>query len=289
LFLAALAFCDWSEMQKTRRDMLLPHTFPRNFSFRFNEMNKIVMDEMKNMLSSMGEAGEKSFAIKPIITAVCANIFAQFFATKKFDMDDPKFQKMIQNFDQIFWEVNQGYAADFLPFLLPFHHNNLKRIERLAHEIREVILETIIGDRYNNWTEGMEQHDYVDSLINHVKYNIKPNFEWETALFALEDIIGGHSAIANFMVKVFGMLVEKPDVQAKIQQEADEILEKEGKTMIELADRNKMPYTESVIMEALRMISSPIVPHVANQNSTIGGKYLFSFYRLANYKTKMNI
>ena len=142
------------------------------------------MDELSNMLNIMSNNGDKSFEIKPIITAVCANIFAQYFTSKKFEIDDPKFQKLIQNFDQIFWEVNQGYAADFLPFLLPFHRSNLKRIERLAHEIREVILETIIGDRYQNWTDGMEQNDYVDSLINHVKYNIKPNFEWETALFA---------------------------------------------------------------------------------------------------------
>uniref|UniRef100_A0A182SAB4 Cytochrome P450 n=1 Tax=Anopheles maculatus TaxID=74869 RepID=A0A182SAB4_9DIPT len=32
-----------------------------------------------------------------------------------------------------------------------------------------------------------------------------------------------------------------------------------------------MPYTEATIMEALRLIASPIVPHVANQDSQIGG------------------
>ncbi|KFB35730.1 hypothetical protein ZHAS_00002630 [Anopheles sinensis] len=271
----SLAFCDWSEVQKARRDMLVPHTFPRNFSGRFHELNTIVVDEIGQMLGEIGRGESQQtptiVEIKPLVLSICANAFAQYFGSHRFEVQDKRFQRMVNNFDQIFYEVNQGYAADFLPFLLPLHRQNLKRMDRLAEEIREIILETIIGDRYERWVEGSEPCDYVDSLIDHVKGRMGPELEWETALFALEDIIGGHSAVGNFLVKTFGYIVQHPEVQARIQSEADAILERHGRQVIELTDRNEMPYTEAVIMEALRLIASPIVPHVANQDSQIGG------------------
>uniref|UniRef100_A0A182X4W5 Uncharacterized protein n=1 Tax=Anopheles quadriannulatus TaxID=34691 RepID=A0A182X4W5_ANOQN len=265
----SLAFCDWSEVQKARRDMLVPHTFPRNYSGRFDELNTIVVDEIGQMLGSVQHG--TTVAIKPLVLSICANAFSQYFGSHRFEVEDPRFQQLVRNFDQIFYEVNQGYAADFLPFLLPLHRQNLRRMDRLAEEIRTIILDTIIGDRYERWGEGSEPRDYVDSLIEHVKAGRGPALEWETALFALEDIVGGHSAVGNFLVKAFGYIVQHPEVQRRIQAEADGVLERHGRQVIELTDRAEMQYTEAVIMEALRLIASPIVPHVANQDSQIGG------------------
>ncbi|KAJ6649488.1 Cytochrome P450, partial [Pseudolycoriella hygida] len=263
----SLAFCNWSDIQKKRRDMLVQHSFPRNFSLRYNQLNDIITKQMQSTISDVkGKLNEtETIAIKP---------------------------KMIYNFDKIFYEVNQGYLADFLPFLLPlFHSRNLKRMENWSHEIRQFILDNIIENRCETWTSSSEQIDYVDSLVDHVTQNYEPKMEWETALFALEDIIGGHSAVGNFLVKVFGYVVQNQHVVKKIQEEVDETIKhKESNATIELSDRNQMPYTEAVIMEALRMISSPIVPHVANQNSTIGG-YLVekdTLIFLNNYELSMS-
>lgn len=44
---------------------------------------------------------------------------------------------------------------------------------------------------------------------------------------------------------------------------------------VSIADRNKLIYTEAAIMESLRLISSPIVPHVANQDSSIDGELIY--------------
>ncbi|XP_053695184.1 cytochrome P450 307a1-like [Sabethes cyaneus] len=264
----SLAFCDWSETQRVRREMLMPHSFPRSSS-RLNDLNNMIVEEINFVV---GEShNDRVVAIKPIILSICANVFSQYFASYRFDLEDPKFQKLVKNFDLIFYEVNQGYAADFLPFLLPFHRKNLKRMDQLTEEIREIMLDSIINDRYDNWVEGDKANDYVDSLIQHVKTNIGPEMEWETALFALEDIIGGHAAVGNFLVKTFGYIVQNAEVQQKIQAEVDHVLEERGKQCIDFSDHNQLHYTEAVVMESLRLIASPIVPHVANQDSQIGG------------------
>lgn len=289
-----MAFCNWSDIQKKRRDMLVQHSFPRNFSIRFNQLNEIITNQMQSTIYDIKSnlCENQTIAIKPMILQSCANIFTQYFCSRSFSATDKGFQKMIYNFDKIFYEVNQGYLADFLPFLLPiFHSRNLKRMENWSHEIRQFILDNIIEDRIETWSSSNEQSDYVDSLVDHVTQNYEPKMEWETALFALEDIIGGHSAVGNFLVKVFGYVVQNQHVLKKIQHEVDETIKyKESNATIELSDRNEMPYTEAVIMEALRMIASPIVPHVANQNSTIGG-YLVekdTLIFLNNYELSMS-
>lgn len=273
--------------------MLATHTFPRKFSMSFNRFNDITIDYCQQMSYDLKKeiVDGKFVSIKPLILTTCANIFTEYFTTRAFDKSDVKFQQMIKNFDNIFWEVNQGYAADFLPFLLPFHSKRHKQMEQWSHEIRTFILDNVIGDRLSSWNIGNEPNDYIESLIDHVKQDLSPKIEWKTvssyflflfqiyilslytqALFALEDIIGGHSAVANFICKVFAFLVLNPQVQKNIQAEVDNLLNERTEKTVQIGDRNKLIYMEATIMESLRMITSPIVPHVAAQDSTIDGK-----------------
>lgn len=241
----------------------------------FNRLNDITMDHYEVMACEIRQSVEQNQAvsIKPIIVETCANIFSQYFTTRAFDKNNDQFQKMIKNFDKVFWEVNQGYAADFLPFLMPLHSKNLKKMEQWSHEIREFILENIISDRYETWNVGNEPNDYIDSLIDHVKQDLEPKMDWHTALFALEDIIGGHAAVSNFLVKVLAFVAPNKEVQQNIQSEVDAMLNERSEKSVLISDRNQLLYTEAVIMESLRLISSPIVPHVANQDSEIDGEF----------------
>lgn len=162
--------------------MLVPHTFPRKFSMSFDRLSDMTTDYMQQLTVDVKQSMQdtKSVSVKPLINEVCANIFIQYFTTRTFEKTDESFKQLIKNFDKIFWEINQGYAADFLPFLLPFHRGNLKKLEQWSHEIRHFILENIIQDRFEAWNVGDEPNDYIDSLIDHVKQDLKPTMDWET-------------------------------------------------------------------------------------------------------------
>lgn len=103
--------------------------------------------------------------------------------------------------------VPQGYAADFLPWLLPLHSRHLSQLSGWSHKIRDFMTEFIVQDRLDSWERAsVPEHDqdYVDELIGHVRGNAEPAITWDTAMFALEDIVGGHSAVGNLLVKVSG-------------------------------------------------------------------------------------
>ncbi|KYN31157.1 hypothetical protein ALC56_14544 [Trachymyrmex septentrionalis] len=284
----SLAFCNWSDLQKMRREMLRGHTFPRAFTVRYNQLNGIIGDEMEWLINHLTGISGISMHVKPLILHTCANIFFKYLCSRSFEYGDDGFSQILENFDKIFYEVNQGYAADFMPFLMPLHQRNMARIATWTHEVREFMEKHIIGDRATSWKSVIPEVDYVDCLINHMKTDAEPKMTWNMTMFALEDIAGGHSAVGNFLVKILGFLATRPHVQKTAQMEIDGI--ETTSKFIGLENRGNMPYTEAIILEGIRLIASPIVPHVANQDSSIAGYKIEkdTFIFLNNYELNMS-
>ncbi|XP_063985741.1 cytochrome P450 307a1-like [Diachasmimorpha longicaudata] len=285
----SLAFSNWSDLQKTRREMLRVHTFPRAFTAKYNQLNSLIANEIKCLLNHIdSETTSVKVAVKPAVLKTCANIFTNYFTSRRFSVDDEEFEGMVDALDKVFWEVNQGYAADFMPFLMPLHTGNLRRAASWADTVRKFVVKRLIADRRSSWTSVIPENDYVDCLINHVQTNAEPKMSWNTALFALEDIIGGHAAIGNFVVKIMGYLAPRRHVQERAQKEIDGV---EGVgDVVGLEYRRSMPYTEAILLESIRLIASPIVPHVANRDSTIAGYKVEkdTFIFLNNYELNMS-
>lgn len=65
----------------------------------------------------------------------------------------------------------------------------------LTHEIREFVNEKVIQNKFATFDVDVEPSNYLESLIRYVKMennNLDKDcaMDWETALYALEDIIG---------------------------------------------------------------------------------------------------
>lgn len=126
--------------------MLRAHTFPRTYSARGVEMDGLIGEQMTIMSKIIQESDKDSpLPIKPLLLQTCANIFTRYFCSRSFDFDHEGFQNTVEDFDEIFYEVNQGYAADFLPFLSPLHEKRMRDIKVKSHRIRDFVLEEIIG------------------------------------------------------------------------------------------------------------------------------------------------
>lgn len=224
------------------------------------------------MLKRIASHNGEPVAFKPLLLHTCANIFLRHFCGKRYDHQNSSFDKMTYYFDRIFYEVNQGYAGDFMPWMLPFYRRHFNDIHKWTKYIRDFTME-MVNERYVTWTPERENCDYIDTLIETIHRAEDKEINLEIAMFSLEDIIGGHAAIANFLMKILAYITTKPEVQMKIREEILAVTE--GVRDVALTDRRSMPYTEAVILETMRLISSPIVPHVASQDSSIAGKLHF--------------
>lgn len=276
MFLSALALCDWSELQRTRRSLARSYCSPRTGSAQQGDLGRVASTETSRLIDFLGtdealgiRGGEKP--LKPLLLAAVANMFTSYMCSTRFSYGDLEFRRTVRIFDEIFWEINQGYAVDFLPWLSPFYAGHMKQLRTWATDIRSFILERIVnGHRSNLDLANGVARDFTDALLLHLE-SPDTGLSWDHVIFELEDFLGGHSAIGNLAMLVFAQVVKNPEVQTRIQAECDAMQSGRESRAIDLDDRPKMPYTEAVIWETLRVSSSPIVPHVATRDTDVDG------------------
>lgn len=196
------------------------------------------------------------------------NMFSNYMCNVRFDAEtDMEFRKIVDHFDEIFWEINQGYAVDFLPWLAPFYKKHMDKLSNWSQDIRSFILSRIVEQRETTLDMEGPEKDFLDGLLRVLRDD--PIVDRNTIIFMLEDFLGGHSSVGNLVMLCLTAVARDPEVAKKIKAEIDGVTK--GKRAITLADKSLMPYTEATILECLRYASSPIVPHVATENANIAG------------------
>lgn len=274
-----MALCDWSDLQKTRRSLARHYCHPRASSLQFDALSQVLtsesafmVHELKAKVSAPG-ASASGIDLKPTLLAMCANVFTHYMCSSRFSYDNSSFMTVVRLFDQIFWDINQGYAVDFLPWLLPMYRGHMQKLTSWGTEIRQFILRHII-DEHRQSLDKNSIRDFTDALLSQLEESrVEVELDWNHVLYELEDFLGGHSAIGNLLMRAVGELCYNPQAMAKIQEEIRRVTDDNSRPVV-LEDRPNMPYTESAILETLRLASSPIVPHVAMQDTSINGNFI---------------
>ncbi|EDV52846.2 cytochrome P450 307a1 [Drosophila erecta] len=265
----SLALCDWSQLQQKRRNLARRHCSPREASSYFSKMSEIGDLEVNQLLDQLVNISSGNPCdIKPLILGASANMFCQYMCSVRFNYTDTGFQKIVEYFDEIFWEINQGYSFDYIPWLLPFYCNHINKIVHWSTSIRKFILERIVNHRESNINLNDPDKDFTDALLKSLTED--KNVSRNTIIFMLEDFIGGHSAVGNLVMLALAYIAKNPTIGLHIRNEVDTVSTK-GIKKISLYDMNVMPYTMASILEVLRYSSSPIVPHVAMEDTVIKG------------------
>ncbi|KAH8420900.1 hypothetical protein KR222_008669 [Zaprionus bogoriensis] len=266
----SLALCNWSQLQQKRRNLARRHCSPRESSSYFTKMSFVGCQEIDHLMEKLREeiVPGQAYDIKTVVNAACANMFFQYMCSTRFDYKDAAFQQFVKFFDEIFWEVNQGHPLDFLPWLIPFYTQHMKRITDWSVVIRKFILDRVISQRELHIDLDEPDNDFTDALLKSLIEN--KNLSRNTIIFMLEDFIGGHSAVGNLVMLALAYIAKDPTIGKKIQREADTV-SNNGRRNINLLDMAELPYTMATIFEVLRYSSSPIVPHVATEDTVISG------------------
>lgn len=147
-------------------------------------------------------------------------------------------------------------------WMMPFKK---RRIQRTKEELDAAVFRMI-----KQWrAKGEDRGDLISMLL--LAQDDDGNFmtdkqvrdESVTLLFA------GHETTANAMNWTFYLLSQNPDVEAKLHEELDTVLQGQPPT---LADLKRLPYTEMVIKESMR-IFPPVyaVSRVAVEDAELAG------------------
>lgn len=267
-----MALCDWSNLQQKRRNIARKHCSPRTSTATYQKMSEVGCFEIQQFIQHIKCQQSKGIPaenLKILLQQACANMFTNYMCSMHFEYDDIDFKMLVEKFDEIFWEINQGYAIDFLPWLIPFCNSHINKLSMWSQSIRQFILERIIHKKELNLNNDKTDEDFTDALLRSLS-DKNDDLNRNTIIYMLEDFIGGHSAIGNLMMLTLAYIVQNPEVGHRIQTEIDNVLNG-SRRCIGLEDIYNMPYTLSTLYEVLRYSSSPIVPHVSTEDIVIGG------------------
>ena len=191
--LLALAFCDYSDIQKFRRNVIQAATFPHSRGQAWHRMNRFSIEECYEIQKAIGLAINLSsdfvnVDVRPIILKVsqmtsqdmllritprharalfilfflprsisicsnqaCGNIFNRYFCEcPRYEYDDAEFTEYVNNFDHVFWEVNQSRVCDVLPNLYFTAWWPVHRARQAAKQVRKFVDGRILEQRHGH-------------------------------------------------------------------------------------------------------------------------------------------
>lgn len=226
---------------------------------------------MNYFLAELKYDSSRIVDLKSLVLTACANMFTQYMCSVRFPYHADDYQNIIRYYDEIFWDINQGYAVDFLPWLAPLYSRHMNKLIWWSTEIRKFFMKYIVDKHLSTIKYDEPPRDFTDALLQNLRDD--PLLEKQHILFELEDFIGGHSAVGNLVLLTLVYTLKFPHVKSKIMDEIQRVTK--GIRNVGLLDKSAMVYTEAAILETLRFTSSPIVPHVATEDTELEGKVFY--------------
>lgn len=316
----SLALCSWSNTHRDRRKFCKKGIVPCRYSSRNQLLETIIsrlvlkfihdleqqepdkcsmktglfQDSAEDNIFNIGDKFHFN-ATKNDILFLTSDIFMEFLCSGSYSRSDSEYKEFVRGCDFVFWDINQSYLIDFLPYLtsLGLGFGYLKQLKKVTDFLRRFIdgkifeprrlkhinnLANMPSDNTNELEEG--KHDYLDSIIiEHLSKSTSMSLADYRVGF--EDLLAGHAAVANILMRLLGHLALNRDIQDMICDEAKQA------NVHNLDYKPSLPIAEASIQEALRLASSPIVPHVAREDTSIdqffvpeGTMVLFNLYHL---------
>uniref|UniRef100_A0A6G1S454 Cytochrome P450 307a1 n=1 Tax=Aceria tosichella TaxID=561515 RepID=A0A6G1S454_9ACAR len=296
----SLALCNWSDTHRARRKFCKRGVVPNKLSARNQLLEKIISDYLKkfvglikldqtcinNKNTTTTTAIQDNLEDNHLFTSCCSNmtkndllfltgdIFMRFLCNEQCSHDDKSYAKFNIGCDFIFYDINQCYLLDFMPYLTSFGFGRsyLKQLRDITDYCREFIDDNIFEPRrlkhiQNGSIEQADDDDYLDSIIKEEISN-STTMTLEDYKVGFADLLAGHAAVTNILTRLLGHLSLDEEIQDMIHDEAKQA------NLSELDHTPPLPVTEAALQEALRLASSPIVPHVAREDTSIGGYYV---------------
>lgn len=269
----SIALCDWSSKQRTRRELCYPVMHPKQGSAEQSRLSASIETELLHLIGEFSRHSGTAVKPRQALLVATANIFYTFFCSECFSPGDPKFLRIVDLYNEVFHQLFQGFAIDFMPWLKVLQGKQLQLLREKSMEIYRFT--TAIMDRRERAmasSPGLDQpRDLTDVLLLSLKDPAtEGKLDRVDVAVVIEDLIGGHSVIANLWVWCLYILSSYPEVQEKIREETRLLLSSEERRP-SLSDRSRLCYTEATLYEVIRVVNSPIIPHVCTNDTTVQG------------------
>ncbi|KAF7284636.1 hypothetical protein GWI33_021825 [Rhynchophorus ferrugineus] len=262
----------WQEQKR----FLLKHL--RQFGFGTKNMSHLVETEISCLIDSIDKAimseGYTIYDMERFFSVSILNTLWKMMSGKRYSNDDKNMKELQQILSDLFKTVHMvGAPFSYYPILKYIApgisgykcfintHINIWKFLRNEIDYHKKHLDT-----------AQEPTNLIDAYLHVLKVADDGSSYSEDQLVAIcmDMFMAGSETTNNTLSFCFLYLILNPDIQEKAQEEIDRVV---GSRMINLDDRSRMPYAESIVLEALRMFSGRAfaVPHRALKATKLAG------------------
>ncbi|XP_062977592.1 cytochrome P450 2C20-like [Elgaria multicarinata webbii] len=259
----------WRELRRFTLSTL------REFGMGKKTMSKKVQEEALCLVEEMAATQGKSFDPRRRISQAVSNVICSVIYGSRFDYNDETFQ------EHLF--IAQGLVNLYHSFLglfycclpqimdyVPGHHNKVfANCEKLCAFIRETV------ESHRQTLDLQNPRDYIDCFLMRMEKEQNSGEQ----IFSLEDLVAclfelflaGSESTASTIVYSILVMAKLPHIQAKVQQEIDDVV---GDNRVPgMEDRVKMPFTNAVVHEIqrYRKQNSESFPHAMSHHTAFRG------------------
>ncbi|KAJ8403546.1 hypothetical protein AAFF_G00348720 [Aldrovandia affinis] len=236
-----------------------------------SKLQTIVCEEAtslcKDLLAIAGQPSDPGPALMRAVTnVVCSLVFGSTY-----QHHDPELKVVMEYNDGIVQTIARGGLVDIFPWLKIFPNKDLTRLKECIR-VRDKLLNRKLEEHKASYSSEVTR-DLMDALLKGQRSSGEESrITDDHLLMTAADAFGaGVETTSTTLLWVLAFLLHHPEVQERIHRELDEQIGRDRAPC--LGDRGRLPYLESTLCEVMRIrpVSPVLIPHVAMQDSSIGG------------------
>ncbi|XP_033105470.1 cytochrome P450 2C23-like [Anneissia japonica] len=253
---------------KTKRRWMLSAL--RHFGMGKRSLEKQINAEADIFCQEAAKFKSQPFDPKHFVNCAVANIICSISFGQRYDYLDPEFTELLKNLLAFFRQCNLSNIEMHIPSImnLPmFRHKripSLYLINFLKNQVKQH-KETFDPDNIRDIIDRMLSEVQISS--DEEKSYTDPEHIWSSILTIF--IAGAETTFSTLMWFLL-YVASYQDVQAKLHEEIDRVLEGSKPTM---ADRTRLPYFEATTYEVQRLgnIAGTSLPHANAEEFVLKG------------------
>ncbi|XP_073399235.1 cytochrome P450 2K1-like [Dendrobates tinctorius] len=225
----------------------------RDFGMGKKSVEARIQDELMPLIESFRSHNGKPFSTHMLINSAVSNVICSIIFGKRFEYDDPTFEKLIKMLDENAKLV--GTPAVLLYNYYPFLGSLLglhKKVEQNNNDLKSFISQCSKNRRLD--LDANDITGYIDAyLLKQEQETTKAQtyFSEGNLLGSVLDLFAAGTETTSTTIRWGILLMMKyPEIQKKVQEEIKTHIKPGQLPTVE--DRKKMPYTDAVIHEIQR-------------------------------------
>ncbi|XP_064113184.1 cytochrome P450 2L1-like isoform X1 [Macrobrachium nipponense] len=254
----------------------------KDFGMGKSSLEGAIQYEAQNLVGTFERTSGKPIEISWCLNVAVLNVIWKLVANIRYDTDDQeiiKFNTILRNnIDLVQGRLQILDAFPYLVKMLPRFvldkvfkvkvvYDNMEKFKNLMLEIIETHVKTL---------DPNNPKDYIDAYLIQIQkergnLSTMSKEDYFDLVITLDDFFGAGSETTSSTIRwLIALLATHPEIQTKMQKEIDEVVPRD--TLPSLQDKDRLPYTEAVILEVMRYASFiPIgIMHATTEEIQVG-------------------